>query len=146
MCLFLVSGLPVFSPAPKGVARLLIWPSVCVCMCMCACARACVCVCVYVCFLEREWGTPHMHGHKESCKDLNLKFWLPSGTRTHDLMNTSLTLYQLSYQEIWWVEARIFKVYTFCIKFNHLYLGTGCVCFLGKARGSGDLMSRASDF
>ena len=26
------------------------------------------------------------------------KFWPPSGTRTHDLMNTSLMLYQLSYQ------------------------------------------------
>ena len=39
-----------------------------------------------------------MHGHKESYKDLNLKILPPSGTRTHDLMHTSLTLYQLSYQ------------------------------------------------
>ena len=28
-----------------------------------------------------------------------------------------------------------FKVYKFLIKFNHLYLGTGCVCFLGKGKG-----------
>ena len=35
-----------------------------------------LCVCVCVCFFwEREggWGTPHMHEHKESYKDLNLK-------------------------------------------------------------------------
>ena len=38
-------------------------------------------------------GTPLRHGHKESYKDLNLKKNRPpSGTRTHDLMNTSLTL------------------------------------------------------
>ena len=37
-------------------------------------------------------------------------------------MNTNLTLYQLSYQEIWWVKPRIFKVYNFFVKFNHLYL------------------------
>ena len=32
-------------------------------------------VCVCVCFWEREGGggTPHMHGHKESYRDLNLK-------------------------------------------------------------------------
>ena len=50
-------------------------------------------------------------------------------------MNTSLTLYQLSYQGSDESEPRIFKVYKFLIKFNHLYLGTGCVCFLGKGRG-----------
>ena len=34
----------------------------------------CVCVCVCVCFLGKgRGGTPHMHGHKESYKDLNLK-------------------------------------------------------------------------
>ena len=43
-------------------------------------------------FWEREGGTPHRHGYKESYKDLDLKI---------------LMLYQLSYQEI-------------CIKFNHL--------------------------
>ena len=37
-------------------------------------------------------------------------------------MNTSLTLYQLSYQEIWWVEPRNFKVYILFTKFNYLYL------------------------
>ena len=51
-------------------------------------------------------GTPHMHGHKESYNDLNLKNltyqWdstskLDSNPRPHD---TSLTLYQLSYREI----------------------------------------------
>ena len=54
-------------------------------------------------------------------------------------MNTSLTLYQLSYQEIWWVEPRNFKVHIFVTKFNHLYLGTGCVrgFFLG-GKGGGD--------
>ena len=42
--------------------------------------RVCVCVCVAeqtnisICFLEKgRGGTPHMHGHKESNKDLNLK-------------------------------------------------------------------------
>ena len=65
-------------------------------------------VCVF--FWERE-GTRNRHGHKESYNDLNLKILPPSGTRTHDLMNTSLMLYQLSYQEI----------------FNHIYLGTCCV-------------------
>ena len=38
-------------------------------------------------------GTPLRHGHKESHKDLKFeKFDLRSGTRTHDLMNTSLML------------------------------------------------------
>ena len=33
---------------------------------------------------------------------------------------------------------RIFKVYTFCITLNHLYLGTGCVWVLGgKGKGGG---------
>ena len=26
-----------------------------------------------MCFWERKGGTPHVHGHKESHKDLNLK-------------------------------------------------------------------------
>ena len=48
-----------------------------------ACARAFVCVV----FLGKGKGglTPHMHGHKKSYTDLDV---------------TSLTLYQLSYQEI----------------------------------------------
>ena len=50
-------------------------------------------------FLKREGGEIHLkHGHKESYKYLNLNNSPPSGTRTTDLMNTSLTLYQLSYQ------------------------------------------------
>ena len=69
--------------------------SLCVCVCVCvrACVRACVhvcvraCVCVCVCvracvwfFLEREGGgTPHMHGHKEIYKDLNLKILTSEG-------------------------------------------------------------------
>ena len=47
---------------------------------------ACVCVCVCV-FWEREGGTPHMHGHKESNKDLNLKILtseLDSNPRPHE--------------------------------------------------------------
>ena len=67
------------------------------------CARVCVCVCVCACV--------------RTCVRALLKFKKmrpPSGTRTRDLMNTSLTLYQLSYQEIWWVEPRHFKVYNFC--------------------------------
>ena len=67
----------------------------------------CVCVCVFV--GKGRGEHPHMHGHKESYKDLNLKIG------THDLMNTSLTLYQLIYQE-------------------HMCM---CVCFffVGKGRG-----------
>ena len=42
----------------------------CVYVCMYVCMYACVCVC----FLGKgRGGTPHMHGHKESNKDLNLK-------------------------------------------------------------------------
>ena len=55
-----------------------------------------VCVCGF--FLGGKGGIPLRHGHKESYKYLNLKNSPPSGTRTTDLMNTSLTLYQLSYQ------------------------------------------------
>ena len=80
-----------------------------------------------------------MHGHKESYEDLNLKnFDLRVGLETHDLMNTSLMLYQLSYQGSDESSLGFFKVYKFLIKFNHLYLGTGCVCFFGgKGRGGG---------
>ena len=46
-------------------------------------------------------------------------------------------LYQLSYQGSDVVEPRIFKVYKFLIKFNHLYLGTGCVCFWEREGGGG---------
>ena len=62
----------------------------------CIVLRVCVCG-----VFGREGGggeIPLRHGHKESYKDLNLKNSPPSGTRTTDLMNTSLTLYQLSYQ------------------------------------------------
>ena len=53
---------------------------------------------VCVVFWGGKGGIPLRHGHKESYKDLNLNNSPPSGTRTTDLMNTSLTLYQLSYQ------------------------------------------------
>ena len=38
---------------------------------MCQCVCVCVCVCVFLGKGRR--GTPHMHGHKESNTDLNLK-------------------------------------------------------------------------
>ena len=90
-------------------------------------------------FFWEYWGVgahPIAMGTRWVIKICIWKCWPPSGTRTHDLMNTSLTLYQLSYQEIWWVEPRIFKVCTFLIKFNHLYLGTGCVFLRGKGGGT----------
>ena len=57
-----------------------------------------VCVCVYVCvffFLGKgRGGTPHMYGHKESYKDLNLKIltseW-DSNPRPHDALPTELS-------------------------------------------------------
>ena len=57
-----------------------------------------------VCFFGRE-GRGGRHplgtGTRRGYKDFKFeKFEPTSGTRTHDLMNTSLTLYQLSYQEI----------------------------------------------
>ena len=33
----------------------------------------CVCVCVFFFLGKGRGGTPHMHGHKESYTDLNLK-------------------------------------------------------------------------
>ena len=51
-------------------------------------------------------------------------------------MNTSLMLYQLSYQGSDESSPRIFKVYKFLVKFNHLYLGPVHVCvFFGKGKG-----------
>ena len=67
-----------------------------------------------------------MHGHKESNKDLNLKI-LCVWTRTHDLCVSVCTNCVSGVC----VSSRV-SVYKFLIKFNHLYLGTGCVCFLGK--------------
>ena len=58
------------------------------------CARACVCVCMCVCFMEEgRGGAPHMHGHKESYKDLNLKMltseW-DSNPRPHEYLTDAL--------------------------------------------------------
>ena len=79
----------------------------------------------YVCFFGKgKRGTPHMHGHKESNKDLNLKIL------TSDLMNTRLTLYQRSIRRSDVSILGILRDTVICIKFNHLYLiCTGYVCF-----------------
>ena len=45
----------------------------CVRACVRACVRTCVGVCVRACVGKGRGGTPYMHGHKESYKDLNLK-------------------------------------------------------------------------
>ena len=55
-----------------------------------------VCVCVCVCdFLGKGRGDPHMHGHKESRKDLNLKIltseW-DSIPRPHEYQYDALTI------------------------------------------------------
>ena len=50
------------STPPKWFEILLFLPLVCVCVCVCVCF-----------FGKGKGGTPHMHGHKESYKDLNLK-------------------------------------------------------------------------
>ena len=66
-------------------------------VCVSVCVRVYVCVCGF-CFGRGKGGTPHRHGHNESYKDLN--FQILTSEPTSYLMNTSLTLYQLSYQEI----------------------------------------------
>ena len=48
-------------------------------------------------------------------------------------MHTSLTLYQLSYQEIWWVDPRILRYTIFFL--SPLPRHMLCVLFLGKGRG-----------
>ena len=61
-------------------------------------------------------GTPLRPGHKESYKDYNLK------NSTSEWDESILGILRC----------------TICItKFNHLYLGTGCVCFFWEGRGGG---------
>ena len=50
-------------------------------------------------------------------------------------MNTSLMLYQLSYQGSDESSLGFLRYTNFLIKFNHLYLGTGCVCFWEREGG-----------
>ena len=111
--------------------------SVCVRLCVSVCVRLCVFVCVRLCvcffYVGKGRGEhPIYTGARRVTKIYIWKVRPPSGTRSHDLMNTSLTLSQLRYQEIWWVEPRIFKVYTFFLSnlIASTYVQAVCVCVL----------------
>ena len=98
-----------------------------------------ICVCGFL--GKGKGGTPHMHGHKARYKDWNLKFWPPSGTRTTTSWilvwrSTNWAIRRSDESSLWFLRYKSLLVQF--IKFNHLYLGTGCVCFfLGKGRGGG---------
>ena len=98
--------------------------------------------CVYVCvcgFLGGKGGggTPHRHGHKESYTDLKFeKFDLRVGLEP-------MTSWILVWRSTTWAIRRsdesslgILRCTIFLTKFNHLYLGTGCVCFFGREGGN----------
>ena len=87
---------------------------------------------MYVFFLGGKGGTPLRHGHKERYKDLNLKIstseW-DSQPRPHELHEPPVR------RSTNWAIRRSGEAslgIPSCIlcftKFNHLYLGTGCVC------------------
>ena len=60
---------------------------------MCVLKGAAVSVCVHYMYEKGSQGA-------YVCVCMGVFFGEGRGTRTHDLLNTSLTLYQLSYQEI----------------------------------------------
>ena len=99
------------------------------------CMYVCVSVCVCLCF-GREGGTPLRHGHKESYKKV-IKFYLRVGLEP----TTSWIIIWCSNH---WAIGRsdesslgIVRCTIVFTKFNHLYLGTGCVCFFWEGRGGG---------
>ena len=77
------------------------------------------------------WGIPLRHWDKENYKDLNLKKF---DLRVEIEPTTSwIPVWRSNHQEIWWVKPQNFSRHTFCsTKFNHLYLGTGCVFWEGR--------------
>ena len=81
-----------------------------------------------VCFFGRkEKKTPLKHGNKNSYTDLNLKL---EPTTSTNWRSTNWAIRRSDEPSL-----GIWRCAIFLTKFNHLYLGTGCVCFFLEGNG-----------